>query len=359
MAITRKELYDLVWSKPMIRISEQLQVPTHILRKKCQQYKIPLPKQGHWQKLRYGKKIEWAKLPPLDVPGNRKPDTKIIVRFVTEQKTRIDELKNDKTLNLNVPTKRFREHPLIIKTKTALEKKLDKEYGSRFSSNDPKFEFLPVSTDLNQRARALRFMNTLVVAIEKLGHKIGFQYGRCYVEMFGQKTEINLRQKYNRVREKEVDGYSRESWIKTDKLEFQAGPSFRQKRWIDKKTMALEDYLPEIIAWVEKDCKYWHDFRAQQEEARKEKERELEKERKKQVVFESEKKQLEELVENAQNWKKAQTIREYICELERQAIKKESMLEEDTMAYIDWARQKADLLDPLNGFEDPILGTVK
>lgn len=359
MAIARKELYDLVWSKPMVQISEKLHVPAHILRKKCNQYQIPLPKQGYWQKLRYGKKVKQDRLPPMDVAGNRKPDGKIMVKFVSEYKARIEELKNDRALDLKVPTKLSRPHPLIKKTETALVKKLDKEYGSRFSSNDPKFEFLPISTDNKQRARALRIMNTLVRAIEKLGHKISFEYGRCHVEMFGQKTEINLRQKYNRVREKGGDGFSRESWIKTERLEFQAGPSFDQKRWIDTKTRDLEDYLPEIIAWIEKDCKYWHDLRAQQAEERKEKERELEIERKRLAVIESEKKKLEELIENAQNWKKAQTIREYIGEMEHQVKNMDSMLGEDPKAYIEWAKRKANGLDPLNGFEDPILGKAK
>ena len=359
MAISRKELYDLVWSKPMVQISEKLQVPTHILRKKCHQYQIPLPKQGYWQKLRYGKKVKQAKLLPMDVSGNSKPNAKIMVKFVSDHQKRIEEIKSDRKLNLKVPTQLVAPHPLIKKTKTALDKELDKEYGSRFSSNDPKFEFLPISTDKKQRARALRIMNTLVRAIEKLGHKISFQYGRCYVEMFGQKTEINLRQKYNRVREKGDDGFSRESWIKTERLEFQAGPSFDQKRWIDTKTRDLEDYLPEIIAWIEKDCKYWHDLRAQQAEERKEKERELEIERKRLAVIESEKKKLEELIENAQNWKKAHTIREYIGEMERQVKHGDSMLGEDPKAYIEWAKRKANGLDPLNGFEDPILGKVK
>ncbi|RIV31557.1 hypothetical protein D2V08_14015 [Flagellimonas lutimaris] len=359
MAITRKQLYDLVWSRPMVQISDQLQVPTHILRMKCHEHQIPLPKQGYWQKLRHGKTTNQEELPPMEVVGKGKPDAAIIVRFVSEYKRRVEELKNDSTLNLKVPTKLSRPHPLIKKTETALGKKLDKEYGSRFSSNDPKFEFLPISTDTKQLARALRIMNTLVRAIEKLGHQISFEYGRCHVEMFGQKKEINLRQKYNRIREKEGDGYSRESWMKTNKLEFQAGPSFNQKRWIDGKTKSLEDCLPEIIAWIEKDCRDWHDLRARQAAASKEKERELELQRERQAVVESEKNKMKELIENAHSWKKAQTIREYISEMERQVKNEDLMLEEETKEYIIWAKQKANGLDPLHGFEDPILGKVK
>src|SRR5690606_30540807 len=89
---------------------------------------------------------------------------------------------------------------------------------------------------------------------------------RCHVEMFGQLAEINLRQKVYRIRDKDESGWGRESWEASDKLEFQAGPSFRQKNWIDNSKQKVEGRLPEIIAWIEKDCKFWHDLRKQQAE---------------------------------------------------------------------------------------------
>ncbi len=54
---TRKELYDLVWKEPLLTLSKKYDISDVGLRKVCIRMKIPLPKAGHWQKLRHGKKV--------------------------------------------------------------------------------------------------------------------------------------------------------------------------------------------------------------------------------------------------------------------------------------------------------------
>src|SRR5439155_1694061 len=61
---TRQQLYDLVWSKPVKTLTKQYHISDHALRKICANQQIPLPKAGHWEKLRYGKKVVIEPLPP-------------------------------------------------------------------------------------------------------------------------------------------------------------------------------------------------------------------------------------------------------------------------------------------------------
>ncbi len=56
--LTRKEFYDLVWAKPISNIAKEYGIGESELRKTCTIFKIPLPKNGYWMKLRYGKPIE-------------------------------------------------------------------------------------------------------------------------------------------------------------------------------------------------------------------------------------------------------------------------------------------------------------
>jgi hypothetical protein len=48
---TRKQLYELVWSKPMTQLAKEFGLSDNGLRKICKKYDIPLPNMGHWQKL--------------------------------------------------------------------------------------------------------------------------------------------------------------------------------------------------------------------------------------------------------------------------------------------------------------------
>jgi hypothetical protein len=44
---TRQELFELVWSMPMTKLSKQFELSDVGLRKICVKHQIPLPLQGH------------------------------------------------------------------------------------------------------------------------------------------------------------------------------------------------------------------------------------------------------------------------------------------------------------------------
>lgn len=45
--VTRQELYDLVWSKPMSRLALEYNISDNGLRKICKKHEIPLPLLSH------------------------------------------------------------------------------------------------------------------------------------------------------------------------------------------------------------------------------------------------------------------------------------------------------------------------
>lgn len=61
--LTRQELYELVWTEPISSITSKYQVTEHFIHKVCREMLIPMPGQGHWVKIRYGKTSEKHELP--------------------------------------------------------------------------------------------------------------------------------------------------------------------------------------------------------------------------------------------------------------------------------------------------------
>jgi hypothetical protein len=55
--ITRKELYDKVWSEPLIKLAKVYHLSDNGLRKICKKHDIPLPIAGHWAKVQNGHKV--------------------------------------------------------------------------------------------------------------------------------------------------------------------------------------------------------------------------------------------------------------------------------------------------------------
>jgi hypothetical protein len=55
MKKTRQELFELVWSMPMTKLSKQFELSDVGLRKICVKHQIPLPPQGYWIRKEFGK----------------------------------------------------------------------------------------------------------------------------------------------------------------------------------------------------------------------------------------------------------------------------------------------------------------
>jgi hypothetical protein len=346
---SRKELYNLVWEQPISKLAKMFNIEPQSLKDICVENKIPLPYRGYWSKVRFSKKVDKTSLPKMEnsiahINLNSGPKTR---KFRTDYHQRAYELEQRKELKFIVPGSISIYHPMVKSSKKLLEKIDDSKEKFKFWQLSQEKDILPIHTDKTLRARALRFMDTLIRIVEAMGHNITFEYRRCHVEMFGQMTEINLRQKIYRIRDKDESGWGRESWKKSDKLEFQAGPSFRRKNWIDTDKRKLEEYLSEIIAWIEKDCKYWHDLRAQQaieENKRLLQEQKLEAIKKEKELEEA---KVAQLFTDAENWNRAVVVEHYINEMEKQAILKNQM-NPNTENYLAWAKKVIIRLNPLN-----------
>lgn len=73
--MTRAELYDLVWSKPMTEIARQYGIRDQHVAQACDAYEIARPRAGHWQRVEHGKPVE---TPALN-NKNHSPETIIVI----------------------------------------------------------------------------------------------------------------------------------------------------------------------------------------------------------------------------------------------------------------------------------------
>ena len=64
MQISRRDLYNRVWSTPMSKLARELDISDVGLAKACRRYNIPRPARGYWAKLAAGKASPKPGLPP-------------------------------------------------------------------------------------------------------------------------------------------------------------------------------------------------------------------------------------------------------------------------------------------------------
>lgn len=66
---TRDELYEEVWSKPMLTLAREYGISDVGLAKICKKMEIPRPERGYWRKIEVGRKPKKAKLRTLTKKG--------------------------------------------------------------------------------------------------------------------------------------------------------------------------------------------------------------------------------------------------------------------------------------------------
>lgn len=340
--LTRKELYDLVWSASMVALSKKYAISDNGLRKICQRMNIPLPTNGHWMKLQFGKKVK-----VLALPENYSGDTTITLSLRTEDDTAnsersllLNEIKNDTRLVLTVPYQLRYPDPLIVTAKESLTKN-DSHFheGMVFSS----FDGLDIRVTPKNVKRALLFMDTLIKAIKARGGNISLRNRFTYAEVKGQSFRIVLREKTKRVMH---PGKNYADYEPTNILYFKYD-GYTSREWKDG-TQPLENYIPAIIARLEtasdeltfiqeKNQRHFAELRRKEQliidaAARKEKEHA----------------DFKELLTSVDRWEKAGLIRRYIDEVEVRGGA--------TAEWLNWARKKADWYDPFVCVEDALLG---
>jgi predicted adenine nucleotide alpha hydrolase (AANH) superfamily ATPase len=71
ITLTRKELYDLVWSTPLCKVAKDYLITTDRLKKICNRLNIPLPESSYWSKIQFNKQVQIFELPD-DHSGQKK-----------------------------------------------------------------------------------------------------------------------------------------------------------------------------------------------------------------------------------------------------------------------------------------------
>lgn len=65
--LTREEMYELVWSKPMLEVAKDFGISDVALAKRCKRLSIPVPGRGHWARVEAGQKPSRPDLPTREV----------------------------------------------------------------------------------------------------------------------------------------------------------------------------------------------------------------------------------------------------------------------------------------------------
>lgn len=93
-SLTRRRLYDLVWTRPISVLAGELGISASGLSKICDRMLVPCPPRGHWAKARSGQSPERPPLPPapkgapdrIVISGERAPSRRRRTRLPPDER---------------------------------------------------------------------------------------------------------------------------------------------------------------------------------------------------------------------------------------------------------------------------------
>lgn len=391
---SRKEFFDLMWSKPIKDIAPTFEMSDVGLAKICRANGIPLPGRGYWAKLQAGKAVPAAQLPPRGLGMSetiRVGHDRWQERDETDERLMAEEIPPapDFPESLESLTKRVTK----LVGKVAYVRDLNRTHGAiaRLLADDAKrIEKLkamtypsswdqPYFVSPYERQR-LKLVNSIFLALAKLD-MVGSVQGRnpseFSIRVVGG-TTLTFRLDAPKTKQQ------REDWRQTSDARrpttdpLQLSIHSQSERlggmrivWDDSRQVPIEDALQEIVialvvaiemqirtvelqhhAWrVEHKAKLIEDARKRDEEAKR-------KERLRQQRLE--RARIEHLLDDAMSWRLANDLRTYIHAVQTANKTRSEPLPDDEMEqWAVWALAQVERIDPiqsrsfLSPVEDP------
>ena len=351
--LTRKELYDLVWSKPLIQLAKIYNISDNGLRKICKKYEIPLPKMGHWQKIQFGKKVTIEKLVPkvkweknkivlADREFKEKEKDHLLSRFARRTK----EIKIKHPELIKVSSRLAKPDPLVVEARSDLKSKKSTSWRGYKSVIRSSSGILTIEVTQENVPRALRFMDAFIKLAKDRGHQITVHENDTAIIVDNERYKIRFREMHTRkVFEEGKWPYS--DLVPNGKLSLKLDALY-YKAWKDGKLL-LEEQLPKIMAAFEIRAEDDKIKRAEIEAWRIkcEKERKI-KEREEAVIkWEQDKGNI--LFKHSAKWNESQELKSFIEMIEKKFGGQQS---KKLVDWINWAKAYQKELDPLsNGVE--------
>ena len=353
ITVKREQLYDLVWSKTLAKLTEEYAYTNEGIKKICKEFDVPMPDNGYWSKLKFDSNIQKTKLNPV---FNKEDKIQLSIREQgnlenvdqTPLTRRTKEIENNVKAPLIVPEKLINPDILIQNTKKIFEiRKKDRYY------RDEKIDAIHMPVEEKNFDRALLIMDTFIKLLKFRGHSFKRDHNNWgpHINVNDVLFSFAMREKNKRIPGTKL--YESSTYVPTGILVLKIGESYKAMEWSDGATK-LEKQLAKIVAKIEleaqKELEWREKCRISQIKREEEEKIRKEYEARKELEFDKTK----ELFKAAEYHNKAKMIREYIDSIEIQATNKQNLTPE-LEEWLKWAKDKVDWFDPLVNKEDNLL----
>jgi hypothetical protein len=376
--VTRQELYDLVWEKPVRHLCKRFGLSDVGLAKTCKRFNIPRPSYGYWARKAAGGAVRRPSLPACEDEKLQK-----IVFHPGEAKTEEDDGFFDQEIRelyehesqaepITVSDSLRSPHPLVARKRDALARDAadQQRTNMEFLHEDTREDvlLLDVSCSKATLPRAFRIMDALLKGLEKRGYTFGKPVRNYHrgLAASGHRYEFvfRIREPTKRqIRQREHSWSSQYDWVLTGELQLEIDfMDYRSTRtYRDSSRKKVEDYVRELpgkMLLVIDDYRREAAKRAEEQRRKDEKRRlqqeEADRKARREARLAERRQRRESLFQLAEQWQRSETLRAFIEAVRATATGRANgkRLHPDTMRWLDWATKTANRADPIEQMKE-------
>lgn len=357
----------------MSRLAPRFYLSDVGLRKVCTKHRIPMPAQGHWQRVAAGRTVTRMPLPV--VPNEQE----ITFRIAVSAKPKTDEpsvyqaaIDAEAALPPVIVAERLtRPHAI---TETAREVLRDQR-DLRGAARGVVAGIVYVRVHPTSIPRVVRLIDALVKGCEARGFELrqGFNSHRyegqmgLFIDGFGFSLSVTERMKQEPFQLSPADvarekrgGYVYKpayQYTPTGELSIKVEPTLSSRLhgiWTDNRQHLIEERLGDVMLGL-RQLAIWRRLDQERDRAREVRHREeVQRCAQLRARVEAEKARVRQLGEEAVAWKRAETIRGFA---DARAAAGDLVNDPDLLLWLAWARDQADRIDPLRVSPASIIDT--
>lgn len=379
--LSRDQLYEDVWTRPVIQIAKELGISDVALAKICRKLSVPLPPRGYWARIAAGRSPRKPELPRTEATAPTshslrlwRPPSGLVARPLSKEDRDLPAIAVAQTLE--------NPHPLVRRTEAYLKRAAGRDFDPTAL---PPEAVLDVTVSNRCVDRALRIMDALLKALEAAGHPVGIRELRpapqdpprtdsvryeTYVLIQGQSVEFGLTERFDTIeipppppsRPRESSSWLlprpvRER-IPNGRLMLYVRTPYGQRRqtWTDGKRQALEQCLASVLRALEDKA----EANRLEETERQRRETEARERERRWLAEQERRRRQQELVEDLEKrlerWSAAIEIRRFADAVEAQRGTLAEAIDASALSrWLAWVRSWANELetDTLSALPDP------
>ncbi|WMC93214.1 hypothetical protein [Kineothrix sp. MB12-C1] len=354
----RERLYEEVWATPTTQLAKRYEVSTSFLTKLCKNLNVPKPSSSYWNKLKYDVDIFKEPLPQVNDNNLVKIADETFLFLDENERIFVFDIANKLKISSNYRCEEVRQikEKIIIWNKTHESnngkntKPSDYRHKYRYYSHSEMPPIIAGVVSNENVSRACHIIDALLDAVKKMGGSLS-EDGTFRVQDESVKFDIfELKEKVDYVPKADDIAHlnigRKFSYLFNGNLSFVLDNCYRKSDTLEEK---LEDSLGDIFLNMVIISQVYKIKSIEKKEQQEKEEAIIYKRKLEKEIYDKEVAKFDELMKFVDNFERANSIRNFVHILEN------SSLETDP-EWIEWARNKADWIDPTLRADDKILG---